>query len=540
MKKSKIIMCVSMLLLFAVLLSSCGSTKVMPIRNLTKVLNPDYEIDVEPYTFAEEITELKGYTVYGRASDSDDFVVFTKGEAPSITYKVFSYRSNSVILEFTTSKDTVYSFGFLRGKPVIIVKKTVTEESDNLLDPIPKITNTYTLYDATAQAVATSETESMPRTVDDYIVFEDVVYTADDDGKLSKEFDLPEYMDIKNFCGYNDKYFYTSNLIGISVYDREFKRVSAWSLPNYGDESVENLDLHFLDNGDMIAQYTVILDEDADDYDIIEVKNGVTKKLDLVSVLISAKNGRAKDIDLDYIIETVITNDSLYDENKENNRYTDGFHNIAYIKPIVDGKILNSSADKDIVLMDNRGRLTNSLKVVDYQLPDLAKKIADGLYTVTTLDGGVMVIDEKGKIVHAFNNYVFKVVGDYFVSEKAVYDMDLEVVYDLSAKNVEVTNIIGNTIFIKSGDTDEYSIITLRDGEQKTIYTHTSKTKTEFGVLSYFYYIKGEDGYQYFNEKGDCILTTDNMLEYVAESVDHEIVLLTSSEKTTKYYKVNK
>lgn len=541
MKRSKIILCVATLLLFAILLSSCGATKISPIKNLTKVLNADYDLAFESYTKAEKIEDLKGY-ITDEGFISDEFAVFHKLDGTSTTYKVLSFRTNTIILEFTTTKDTEYSFKLIEDQPALIVTKTVTETGDDLLDLLPEITSTYTLYDASAQIVATSETHSGARIVDDYIIFDYVAYTADDEGKLSKEFDLPEYMNVENFYDYNDNYFYGVNDYGIYVYDREFNRVSAWFIPDYDDDSIENFDLHILNNGDMVAQYMVVLDEDADKYDVTIVEDGVTKKMDFVSVLISAKNGKAKNIDLDYVISYVMTNNDLYDDDEENNYFTDSFENIAIINPIVDGKILYSGADKDIVIMNNKAKATKSLKVVDYQTAEIPEPIGEGLYAVETLEGGVLVIDEKGKLVHAFNNSALSVVGDYFVGKRAVYDMDLEVVYDLSQKDVEILKIMGDTILIKSGTDKEYSVIALCGGEEKTVYTHTEKSKTDFGVLSsYFYYIKNENGeFEYFNEKGDSIITTEEKFAYVGMSYEHDSILLVTAAKTVEYYVVKK
>ena len=292
----------------------------------------------------------------------------------------------------------------------------------------------------------------------------------------------------------------------------------------------------------MVAQYMVVLAEDASSYDIISVEDDKAKKYSFVSVLISVKTGEATNISLGYVIDYVMTNNELYDKDDENNYFTDKFENIAYIKPIVDKKILYSPAYEDIVLMDNEAVAKKSLKMVSYQEAEIPEKISDGLYAIDTIDGGAVVVDKKGKIIHAFNNSVFSVVGGYLVSDRVVYDMNLEIVYNLSGKDVELLEFMGDTILIKNGTDEEYSIIAIFDGKVETVYTHTEKSKTQFGILaSYFYYIEDKDGnFEYFNEKGESLLTSAEELVFVGMSYEYDTILLASTGENVKYYVVKK
>ena len=565
MKRSKIILSVAVLLLFAVLLSSCGATKISPVKNLSKVLNADYDLAYESYKEGSEISELKGYAPVMRLNEdvdlndgpeqgemvkSDEFLLFFKLDADGNSiYKVFSFRSGSVILEVRNTKDTFYDVEFIEDEsgvdqPVFVVTKTVIDidaKEGEAADPVV----TYTLYDATAQALDTSEISSDVKVVADYIMFDYVAYTSDKDGKLTKAFDIPEYMDLDLIFYYNDVYFYYGDKKGIYVYDREFNRVSAWFNPDYGDDSLleDEIGLNIFNNGDILVQYMIVLDEDAAKYDITKVKNDITFKLDLVSTLISVDNGKAKDIELDYIVERVDCNCDLYDEDEEDNEFTQDFENIAYIYPIVNGKVLSSPADRDVVLMNNKAKITKSLKVVDYQVAEVPTKISDGRYAVKTLDGGMVIIDEKGKVLHSVNNFELgDIVGDYFVGERAIYDMDLNVAYDLSVKNVKVVYVIGDTVFIKKGTDKEYSIISLCDGEEKTVYTHTKDTKKEFEFGNDFYYTIDADGnYEYFNEKGQSLVKITEEHTVFANSSEHgTIVFVTADPLNIKYYVIKK
>lgn len=544
MKRSRIILLVTALLLSAILLTSCAGGKIAAVKDVSAVLNVDYDLSSEPYTKSTELSALAGTTT-NPENASDEFMIFALEDTEDYTkttYKVLSLRSDSVILSFTTDENTSFAFTPVQDFPALLVTKTVVADVEDF-EITPEITTTYYLYDAAAQLIASSETASEVTQIADLLVYDHVAYKVDNEtGKLVKELEIPEYMNISYMVDYNDTYFYALTESGISLYDRSFNRVSTWTAPDFDDDSIYDLNFYILNNGDMIVQYFVVLDEDTTKYDLTIVDGEETIKADLVSALITAKNGKSKELKLEYVIDDITRNSDLYDDDKtaEENYFVDKFENIATIRPIVDGKILSSEADKNIVLMNNKAKLGKSLKIVDNQAAELPTKIADGLYSVPMLDGGVTIVDAKGNVVHSMNNSL-SVVGNYFVGDRSIYDMDLKSVYDLSKKDVEIFDTLGDTILIKSGADDDYKIISLRAGEEKVIYTYNESSTSSFEVIDdSVYCIMDDNGnYSYYNEAGTKLISTTNELTAIHTSYEHDkIVLVSVPEEITDTDKV--
>ncbi len=538
MKRSRIVLIVTALVLSAILLTSCTGGKTAVMENVSEVLNVGYDLSSKPYATGSEITALEG-AVSVPVAESDEFVVFEMYDDEDFTeirYKVLSLRDNSIKLEFTADETTSFSFNAISGAPVLLVTKTVISESDEFEFDID-VNDFYYLYDVAGQLVDSWETEPEINWIADLFVCDDVAYKIEEStGKLVKEIEIPEYMNIEILFDYNDTYFYGVSMNDVVyVYDRSFKRVSSWSVPSFGDDSISDLNFYILNNGDMLVQYYVTLDEDATKYDLSIVEDGETIKANLVSNLILAATGESKELKLDYVIDDVTTNYDLYDKDEaaEKNYFVNTFENIVTVRPIVDGKILSSAADEDILFMDNEAELGSSLKMVANQAAELPTKIANDLYSVTMLDGGVTLIKADGTVVNSMNT-ALPVVGSYFVGTKAIYNLELNKVYDLTEKDVELIGTLGDTILIKVGDDEKYKITALCDGQEKEIYSHTKKSTSEFKLIGDgVYYIMDDNGnYAYYNEDGTRILSTTTELSLICESYEHDKMVVVSNPQS--------
>ena len=145
MKKNKLLFITATLLALLMLLSSCGT-----VSNVTKLLNAEYAPYDDVYNETSAISELTGYSVLPEYSNSN-FVVLSSGNAPTISYKIFSLNSQKVIATFTnTLVDkviTTYTFTLYSECPLILVTKTeskqidtvISDENDSLDDIIDQI-----------------------------------------------------------------------------------------------------------------------------------------------------------------------------------------------------------------------------------------------------------------------------------------------------------------------------------------------------------------------------------------------------------------
>lgn len=579
MKKSKILLILAALLVAAMLLTSCGGAKIGTINNLSKYLNTEYDLSYDSIVSGKTVSGLEGYSVDENMT-TDEFVFLYKlstDDEPKVYHKVLSLASGEIILNFTADKDTQYVFETSSSPNAIFVKeyeldtKKIDTETNPMLaalvaafadgsisigellesDIKDNISTTYTLYDSTGANIASTDDMDSFYNYADLIVYNYVAYSENEaDGKLVEAAKVPEYIDLGDCSDYTDDYYYDMATFEdftskVTVYDKSFNTVFVWTANNYSDDSVyENSNtVCVLNNGDILIQYMLVLDEDAEDYDVSIVKNGVTSKLDLVSELITLKNKKTTQLDLDYVVYELMRNSELYDDEEEaaENYFNNDFENLAFIYPVVDKKISYGYYDLDLVIMDNKAKAQKSVKINDLQTANFAEKIGDDVFMISTIDGNTTFINSKGKLLTSFSGDL-EVCGSYLVGEAAIYNFSLEVVYDLRANDATCVACVGDTVFVKVKLSDtsanKYDVLSLCNGEEKTVYTYDKKKS--FDITEFGYVIIEEDNYTYYNEKGEKLITTSLALEYVADSYDNETFLYVSipagSDDKPNYY----
>ena len=540
MKKSKILVLVAALLVAVMALTACGKVA------LKDYINPDYDASETVFTTAEKISALKGYTY---VTDNRYIAVFTmidEEDPTKITYKLVSLADASVIA--TLSKDNTV-FTFEAYGPTYLVTAVTTEEAEPVegegegegtaptLDPEV----TYTLYDVTGTAIATSKYESTVHyiTERDYLLYDRVAYKVDVKGALTKIADVPEYVSAQIDL-ISEDYFYVVGETSITVYDQEFNYVSFYELPDYAVEE----EFFLLDNGDYLVQYWIELDMEATKYDLYEVSDGVTFKYDVVTLIVSAEDGSAKEIKMeDYIVEDVITNYDVYDEEDDNNMYLeDSFENIVILYPIEDAKLNRADSVAEMCLMSNKGKVGDSLKLYDDMFTDmLPRKLADNVY-VTVGATGYVLVDGEGEVLKRITNMEgLRVVGNYWLGEYAIYSADLsEVVYDIKGNEVDDIKVLGDSIFMEIIEDGESKVVLFANGETKAVYNSKTMSETKsFGIVEeingYYLYDIAADEYTYYNAEGTKIITTKAQANFFAMGEDTVLAAVVVEEEITYY-----
>lgn len=525
MKKAKLLLAVAALLICVTLLNACGT-----ISSVNKYLNKDYSPLEEIYKSESSLSELTGYKIL---KSNDSFVIFNSENAGAVSYKVFSMKANRIIATFADT-ESLFTFDIYDNVPILLVSKSANNLDSSVADIVDGlvIDVTYTAYDANGEVLKTVEKykPEAPELINyNTCIFDYAAYTINQDGSLLKTVDVPEYIFIDDLMDSNDDYYYTNANGILAVYDHTFNVVSTYVAPSYYEE----VSLFVLNNGNIFAQYAYEVDEDERKYDLSVCENGKTLKYDLVSLIINAKTGKTTQVHLDYIVEDLFSNYSLnnpYDSIGKTSPYNDNFENIAIIAPIVDKKIDESSASRDLVFMNNKGKALDSLKIADNQLARLyaIDKLSDDRYLVTTLVGN-SIIDAKGEVIKnmsfAFENY-----GSFFVSDRYIYDLDLEIVYDFIENDAEFIGSVNNTIFVKAETKTGYDIISFCDGEQTTVYTHneTASEATVFEIvdgIGYSLVNTAANEYKYYNADGSLLVTTTYSLEAITDT-NAKVVLM--------------
>lgn len=532
MKKSKILVLVAALLVAVMALTACGGSVA-----LTDYINADYDTSAEVITTAEKISALKGYTY---VDDNGYIAVFTmidEEDLTKITYKLVNLADGAVVATLSKA-NTVFTFA--EYGPAYLATAVTTEEPAEDADFVPEPVIEYTLYDVTGTAIATSKYENTVKEIagGEYLLYDRVAYEVSAKGELTKLADVPEYISTEIDL-ISDDYFYVSGENMITVYDHEFKYVSFYELPGYATEA----EFFLLDNGDYLVQYWVELDSEATKYDIYEVSEGLTLKFDLVTLIVSAEDGSAKELKLDdYLVEEVETNSQLFDEEEENNMYIeDSFENIVFLVPIEDGKVNETMSDVEMCLMSNKGKVGKSLKLYDDMIAEyVPAKVADNVY-VTYGATGIVLVDAEGEILQRITKFNLRLVGNYFVGEYAIYSADLsEVVYDIKGNEVDKVEVFGDSVFMTIEKDGETKVVLFANGETKAIYNSKTMAETKTFALvdainGYYLYDIADEQYTYYNAEGTKITSSKSEMVFLA-SGENTVIASTVVDEEVVYY----
>lgn len=530
MKKSKLLVLLSVLMIAAMLLSSCGGAKQLSkISSFKKVVSAGYMED--PAVEASvALTELNGYVI---AEQSAEFVLFKSGSG--VAGKVFSFRTGTIV----KSLDSFYDID-IYDVPIFVV--CTTDEED---------VSTYTAYDATgAELISTKDDLGEPESFADLVRYGDALYAIDEEktGKLTKVLDVPETLLIDGTISWSEKYFYDMgsdyyDRESVTIYDRDLAFVTAW----YAPSTAESITFSVLNSGDVLVQYAMALDTHAEEYDYYESEDGLTVKYDLVTKLITAKNGKVTDLDMNYVIEYAMSAYEL--ERWDDTEFlADKVENLAHVYPIIDQQVDTSDAARDLVLMNNKGKIQKSVKLVDAQLAGLPLLVDDDLYLVSTLYGQALT-NAKGKVLDTINNDEMEIVGDYIVGEKAIYNLSMEKVYDLRANGASVFATMNDTVFVMKGEDPvlAYDIIAFCDGEQETLCSFNAEnvatTKSFITIENadcYAIFDAAIGEYTYYNAAGKELMKTKALLAAIPAEGQDTVLLSGLDGETTVYFALTK
>lgn len=507
MKKTKWVILAASLLTMAILLTSCSSVK--PIKTFDQVLEIDYDFEQTIYGSTGPISELDAYSLY---HSNNNIAVFSRGSDTNTEYKVYNIDSQKVILDLSRT-NVSYSIDLSYVKQNVLLVSAVYY-SGTLYDR-SESGREYFAYDTAGNLLESrnSSFSSAPYTFGDLIIFNGNAFELNDKtGALESVDDIPDYaLPASSQSMYNDDYYYFESANTISIYDRTLFPLYSYSVPSYA----ENAYFYMLNDGKVLTQFSYKVEENAISYDYYSNLYGETVKYKLITYLIDPEKKTEKKIDFDYVISDVNSRYSLNKSDEDNPLYAESFENIAYICPIVDKKIDSSKSACDVVLMDNKGKISKSLKLVDGQLAAIPKMISEDRYLVDMIDGSRVLTDSEGIIIETISSRI-SLCGSYFVSETAIYDHDLEVVYDVydTPQGISAT-IIGksdNAVFVSEKSESSTIYYSFMDGKKRELYETKLSDKTATATIStYGLYIRESGVHAIYNALGEELITLSNM-----------------------------
>ncbi len=518
----------SVILLVTMLLAVLASCNTKP--EFKKLFNPEWSAPTQT------LTQKKDLSITGTLQDSNTglSIIASVSDTNVKTTSVFSHYTNEVVKKVTDSDTEKYTVTLLSTtrNNAFVVKKETTE---NLV--VTK--TTATLYDAKGNELASFVDDEIPQrvlssswdgsTTYEYIFkytsvnslfsFGDVIYTEKEDGSLQKvkEADLTDIPEVANLNEYLNEKYYKLTSQTATVYNSNFETIFYYEMPHYA-----NGDIFVLPGGNLLVQYTVRLPDDASKYDLLESQNKYEMKLYTVSI----EDGSEKAITSGgYIIRNVSVikgNASIPSFMKD--LYAEEFEAMAVVYPIGEDKRVDTAdTAADYLIIDAKGTLGSSMKF-DKNHRGTPTPIGNGKYAVQTVYGETHILNEKGEKLFATSQYInLYDLTKYILTDLAIYDLEGAKVYDLKENKMEVVGEVGDSIVLKSEGDNETAYHLFKDGATTLIgkvYITGGDNATD-AIKSVdcggdFYIVYKGDKYNYYNEKGEELLSTEYYMNSTA------------------------
>ena len=379
-----------------------------------------------------------------------------------------------------------------------------------------------TLYDrnynsiANAKKVITSVTTSNL----DLFVFNGTVYRVS--GNTATEVGKSAFLpNIADFDETTAGYYYKTSSSEVYVYDSNLKPVSSWI--NESDEDLGTSGTFVLANGNVLIQTQRVLSNEAKKYDY-EVPGYLgTMKIDVASYIMNPKNGKLREVNLDYVVTSVMINDGTEGINAK-------IKNIAEIHLIEDKRILNAAeAVKTVSLKDN-GKIDGYLYegLVNFDPNGESGWLAKDRFAYESMSGESYITDQSGKTiatVSSISNYneIGVVIGG------VIYDWSLGNAYDLEENDMTLVSTKANCFILKDDEGTYYRYA--MNNPQKidgTVYTG-------YYTASCYYVVNTEDGdYEVYNDAGTKIGTFESN-PYVVASYEGNYIVSVSVWNSDDY-----
>ena len=495
----KIILVVAILLCTLLLCTSCG-----------KEISPAEFYENEPYEAAYSYTEAKALTAIGSEWDyveASDGVMLFEDEDNYYVYDIDAAKVAKTIAVEDNDVEIVEIFGV----ELILVENTTKVNDETKV--------TTTLYNLAGTAVVSGESDlDYDDDYADLFIFNETIYRIAEDGTAA-EVCKATFFDIPEFEAKTAEYYIASDGDSITVYDNSLAEVSYWEAPH---QECEDLEIIPLSETRALVQYKVYLDENEKKYDLFI--DG--EKFDLVSVILNLEKGKEKDVDLDYVVNYLAASTFVvYPYGEEMMNYYEA-DNFVYINYIEDGKILT---DDDLVVINAKnGKIKKEIA------PDCEsfRRVSEDRYILTSKSGNQTLVNGDGDVIANLGTSSLSGNGTFAMKGKKIYDYDLNLIYDLEAKEANFIGYCGEgfivTKFNETNNTTEQYIVA-KDGAEKKI--------ADYAGYSAHYYITEKDGtYTFCKADGTSLVSVKATGYNTVHSANDALVIAFNVENGSAFY----
>ena len=505
MKKIIAILCLVLSLLLVV---SCSKS-----ISYSKYYENEDDKDNYPKLTKNTVIESLSSMVY-KTSVQDILVFENSGSADKSIY--FYYPETDKILRSLTTleKDLVDYEVFKKCNSnliLLLTKETIGEGESQ------KTEYTVTLYTQNGDEVASKKLDNYTNSSFDWnsvfsleekkldlFIFNNKIYRIDTNGNVQLVVDNPFFNEIYDLDFKTNSYYYNINntyssnsgsLPSAVVYNHDLERVFFWEAPH---SSFYACNINVLSSEKLLIQLLESLPFDSKKYDVFY--EGA--KMNLTSLLVDVKNGKEKEIKLDYIIESTVYSSSLVNLTDTKNPISSDVTDVAIVSYIEDKKVLSDTTYVSLKAKNAKIRFE-----ISPELDNLPTKIAKERWIYETDSGEYYMLDNNGNIIATVSSdfYNSKKNASYIAVDGKLYDYSFKIVYDYEADNKNLVTLLGhNAIFseVKDGETIRY------------LYTSSGLKELDnyHNYLDQHYvirnYNKTASTYDYFfyNEYGEVIL----------------------------------
>ena len=536
--KKKLLVLVAMLLCIVTVLSACGETVKF------KKIVAEY-VDENPTLTKAEVVSLTGNV----AGSQGDLLYFAgQNDSGAFVHTVYNVAENKKVFEATATETKAYSVELRNGyyDDVAWFAVTITE------DGAEEDTVTKEIYDQNGIKVTSFDTEDASMSgVADLIIVDTKAYRIAEDGTIAEAFEVSPLRDLPNVSSMNNGYYYDieyiepapgsgdmiPEYISIAIYDDELNAICYYEFPEYAYEGI----FFALNNGNILVQYKVYEPWTAEEYTYMDDEGS---KITLVSKLITAKNGKIKDLDLDFVVlmADCRNGDGWFDYDELNEK----IENVALVSYIEDGRVMgidyaNDGSEDDllantsIISLSNKGKdkgILDATVVAQAWLPEM---VAENRWVIETLTGEEYLVNQKGKIVAEIGEASIR--GGYLIADGKLFNMDGELVYDYEEADLEFDDsATARGVFFE----DEDGVITLyTNGESKTIVAKDADREI-LAVYNSFFVVEDSTGdatkYEIYNDVGTLLYTVEKASGYVANTfvASNEALVITGIKSENK------
>jgi len=500
--KKKLLVLVAMLLCIVTVLSACGEAV-----KFKKIVADEY-VDQNPTLTKAEAVSLTGSVV---GSQGDLLYFAGMNDDGKYVQSVYNIAENKTVWTGTESETTDYNVSLKDGyyDDVAWFLVSVTTEGED------EDTTIHEIYDQKGNKVTSFDDQDVaePNWFLDLIVIDTKVYRIAEDGTIAEAFEISALRALPTVAiKAGDYYLALGSDYTISTYDAELNLTGYCQAPAYA-YGVRTM---VLNNGNVLVQYKVAATWDAEDYSYI---GGEGEKVILTSLLINPKNGKAKELDLDFVLITGTSRAEGGMEFVDFDVLNEKIENVALVSYIVDERVVGStslgeeaafSTNTSWIWLSNKGKDKGALDATVIGQATLPYAVCENRWMVYTLTGEMYLIDEKGKTVAEISN-VDEFNSAYLIADGKLFNMDGEMVYDYEKADLEFydNETTNRGVFFSNED----SVITLYvNGESKTIIAKDADRRL-LTVRDSFFVVEDNTGddtkYEIYNDVGTLLYTVE-------------------------------